>query len=201
VFVDFPETLRAGREYTVDFHYDGVPLETGRFGGIAFRKDPVGRHWINTACESRVAVPNDLTAVSNGRFIGKTDLGDGYTRWDWRINYPINSYNVSLNIGRYVHFADTLGDLTLDYYVLPGEFEPGASPGRHTHTGEEVGYVIEGMITVQQDGKPDVMKHPGEAFLIPAGAIHNAMNSGSGKARLVLTYIVEKGKPLATPAK
>ena len=52
-----------------------------------------------------VAIPNDLTDVSNGRFIGKTDLGDGYTRWDWRVHYPINSYNVSLNIGDYVHFA------------------------------------------------------------------------------------------------
>src|SRR5438105_2036957 len=51
VFIDFPETLRAGRVYSIDFYYSGNPLETGRFGGIAFRKDPVGRHWINTACE------------------------------------------------------------------------------------------------------------------------------------------------------
>jgi aminopeptidase N len=61
--------------------------------------------------------------VSNGRFIGKTDLGDGYTRWDWQVHYPINSYNVSLNIGKYVHFADRHGDLTLDYYVLPRSLE------------------------------------------------------------------------------
>jgi aminopeptidase N len=71
----------------------------------------------------RVAVPNDLVDVSNGRFLGKTDLGDGYTRWDWRIHYPINSYNVSLNIGKYVHFAEKMGDLTLDYYVLPANLE------------------------------------------------------------------------------
>jgi hypothetical protein len=38
VYVDFPDTLRAGREYTIDFHYSGTPRETGRFGGIAFRK-------------------------------------------------------------------------------------------------------------------------------------------------------------------
>jgi aminopeptidase N len=145
VFVDFPETLRSGREYSIDFHYSGTPLETGRFGGIAFRKDPDGNHWINTACEGegasiwwpnkdqwrdepegmdlRVAIPNILVDVSNGRFVGKTDLGDGYTRWDWRINYPINSYNVSLNIGRYEHFGEKHGDLTLDYYVLPGSLE------------------------------------------------------------------------------
>jgi len=41
----------------------------------------------------------------------------------WQIHYPINSYNVSLNIGDYVHFSDTLGDRTLDYYVLPGSLE------------------------------------------------------------------------------
>lgn len=145
VFIDFPEPLRAGREYAIDFFYSGQPLETGRFGGIAFRKDPAGEHWINTACEGegssiwwpskdqwrdepegmdlRVAIPNHLVDVSNGRFLGKTDLGDGYTRWDWRIHYPINSYNVSLNIGNYTHFGETMGDLTLDYYVLPGNLE------------------------------------------------------------------------------
>ena len=47
VFVDFPETLKAGREYTIDFHYSGNPLESGRFGAVAFRKDPAGQHWIN----------------------------------------------------------------------------------------------------------------------------------------------------------
>jgi aminopeptidase N len=145
VFVDFPETLKKGREYAIDFHYSGTPLETGRFGGIAFRKDPSGNHWINTACEGEgssiwwpskdqwrdepesmrlsVSVPNDLVDVSNGKFAGKTDLGDGYTRWDWQIHYPINSYNVSLNIGKYVHFSDRLGDLPLDYYVLAPNLE------------------------------------------------------------------------------
>jgi aminopeptidase N len=141
VFIDFPTTLLAGEVYTIEFHYSGMPQEQGRFGGMAFRKDPAGRHWINTACEGEgssvwwpskdqwrdepesmdlsVAIPNHLVDVSNGRFVGKTDLGDGYTRWDWRVHYPINSYNVSLNIGSYVHFEDRLGDLPLDFYVLP----------------------------------------------------------------------------------
>jgi aminopeptidase N len=145
VFVDFPETLEAGRVYEVDFHYSGTPREQGRFGGMAFRKDPAGRPWINTACEGEgasiwwpnkdqwrdevehmemsVAIPSDLVDVSNGTLKGKTDLGDGYTRWDWLIQYPINSYNVSLNIGAYVHFGDRLGDLPLDFYVLPENVE------------------------------------------------------------------------------
>jgi len=141
VYVDFPSPLRAGREYTIEFSYSGAPREQGRFGGLSFGKDPAGRHWITTASEDNgagvwwpnkdqwrdevermhisVAVPNDLMDVSNGRFMGKTDLGDGYTRWDWLVQYPINNYNVALNIGRYEHFTDRFGDLPLDYYVLP----------------------------------------------------------------------------------
>jgi aminopeptidase N len=145
VWVDFPETLRSGRTYSIDFHYSGTPKEQGRFGGISFEKDPAGRPWVFTACEDdgaaiwwpnkdqwrdevermdiSVSIPNDLVDVSNGRLIGKTDLGDGFTRWDWSVRYPINNYNVALNIGRYVHFADRLGDLSLDYYVLPENIE------------------------------------------------------------------------------
>jgi aminopeptidase N len=145
VFVDFPETLRAGRTYSIDFHYSGNPVETGRFGAIAFRKDPSGHPWINTACEGigasvwwpnkdqwrdevesmeiSVSIPNDLIDVSNGKFLGKTDLGDGYTRWDWLVQYPINNYDVSLNIGNYQHWADRLGDLPLDFYALPEDLE------------------------------------------------------------------------------
>jgi quercetin dioxygenase-like cupin family protein len=82
-----------------------------------------------------------------------------------------------------------------------GEFQPGASPGRHTHAGEEVGYVLDGTLLVEQEGKPPVTLKTGGAFIIPAGTIHNATNTGSGVAKILATYIVEKGKPLATPAK
>ena len=80
------------------------------------------------------------------------------------------------------------------------EFQPGASPGRHTHFGEEIGYVLEGTVSLEQQGKPTVTLGAGQSFLIPAGTIHNATNNGAGVARLLATYIVEKGKPLATPA-
>jgi aminopeptidase N len=145
VWVDFPETLRTGREYSIDFYYSGNPVESGRFGGITFKKDPAGHDWINTACEGQgasvwwpnkdqwrdevenmqisVSIPNGLVDVSNGKFVGKTDLGDGYTRWDWKVQYPINNYDVSLNIGNYEHFSDKLGDLSLDFYALPENLE------------------------------------------------------------------------------
>jgi quercetin dioxygenase-like cupin family protein len=79
------------------------------------------------------------------------------------------------------------------------EFQPGASPGRHTHPGEEIGYILDGKVLLEQDGKPAVTLNAGQAFLIPAGTIHNATNSGSGTARVLATYIVEKGKPMVTP--
>ena len=80
------------------------------------------------------------------------------------------------------------------------EFQPGASSGRHTHSGDEVGYILEGTVVIAQDGKPDVTLGPGKSFHIPAGTVHNATNSGSTGARVLATYLVEKGKPLATPA-
>jgi aminopeptidase N len=141
VFVDFPEMLEQGETYEIDFHYSGHPIESGRFGGMAFREDSLGNPWIFTACQNigaslwwpnkdqqpdevdsmtiSVTVPTGLTDVSNGRLLGAEDLGDGTTRYDYEIHYPINNYSVSLNIGDYTHFGDTLGDLTLDYYVKP----------------------------------------------------------------------------------
>jgi|SRR5258707_9797744 len=95
------------------------------------------------------------------------------------------------------------GDISVpgrEVITAVGEFQPGATPGRHTHSGEEVGYVLEGTLLLEQDGKAPVTLKAGGTFLIPAGTIHNATNSGTGTARILATYIVEKGKPLATPA-
>lgn len=80
------------------------------------------------------------------------------------------------------------------------EFQPGAAAGRHTHPGEEIGYVLDGQLLLEQDGKPAVTLHAGQTFLIPPGTVHNATNTGSTTGRVLATYIVEKGKPLATPA-
>lgn len=145
VFVDFPETLKKGRTYAIDFYYSGNPAQKGRFGGFTFDKDPSGRDWIYSACEGigasvwwpnkdqwqdevesmeiSVSAPSNLVDVSNGRFLGKKDLGDGYTQWNWKVHYPINNYDVAVNIGNYTHFSDRMGGLTLDYYVLPEHLE------------------------------------------------------------------------------
>jgi quercetin dioxygenase-like cupin family protein len=80
------------------------------------------------------------------------------------------------------------------------EFEPRATPGRHTHFGEEIGYVLEGTFLIEQEGKAPVTLKAGGTFLIPAGTIHNATNTGAVSGKILATYIVEKGKALATPA-
>ena len=80
------------------------------------------------------------------------------------------------------------------------EFPAGVAAGRHTHPGEEIGYVLDGQVLLEQDGKPAATLRAGQTFLIPAGTVHNATNTGSTTARVVATYLVEKGKPLATPA-
>jgi len=94
------------------------------------------------------------------------------------------------------------GDLSMaghEVVTAVAEFQPGGTVGRHTHPGEEVGYVLEGTIVLEQAGKAAVTLKAGQTFLIPAGTIHNA-TAGTGQARVLATYIVEKGKPLATPA-
>jgi aminopeptidase N len=146
VFIDFPEPLRKGREYAIAVHYSGTPQQQGRFGGFVFGRNPAsGKPWVFTACEGEgssiwwpskdqwrdepdsmdisVTIPSDLVDVSNGRLMGRTPLPDGFTRWDWRVHYPINSYNVSVNITDYAHFSETLGDLTLDYFVTPANLD------------------------------------------------------------------------------
>lgn len=79
--------------------------------------------------------------------------------------------------------------------------EPGASAGRHTHPGEEMSFVIEGEGEILIDGQPPLPIKAGEGFVIPAGAIHDAHNTGSVPIRMAAVYYIEKGKPLATPAK
>ncbi len=80
------------------------------------------------------------------------------------------------------------------------DFAPGAVAGRHTHPGEEIIYVLQGTLEYEVQGKPPMTLKAGEVLFIPAGTIHAARNVGSGIASELATYVVEKGKPLVTPA-
>ena len=81
------------------------------------------------------------------------------------------------------------------------EIDPGVAFGKHWHPGEEIVYVLEGLLEYKVEGKPPVTLKAGEVFFIPAGAIHEVKNVGSGNAAELAAYIVEKGKPLVVPAK
>lgn len=88
------------------------------------------------------------------------------------------------------------------YETIIGTVEapPNASIGRHSHHGVESGYVLEGEMALIVDGQPERILKPGESYQIPAGAIHDG-RSGPRGAKVIATYVVEKGKPFATPAK
>ena len=80
------------------------------------------------------------------------------------------------------------------------EFAPGVAAGKHTHPGEELGYVLEGTLQLEIVGQPPRTLNAGEAFFVPAGVVHDGKNIGTGAAKVLATYVVEKGKPVASPA-
>jgi quercetin dioxygenase-like cupin family protein len=85
--------------------------------------------------------------------------------------------------------------------VVRGEIDPGVSAPRHSHPGDEISYILEGEAELLIDGEAPRVVKAGEAFVIPAGKVHGARNPGGVPLRFVGVYVVEKGKPLATPAK
>jgi len=84
--------------------------------------------------------------------------------------------------------------------VAKVEIAAGGRAGRHTHPGDEISYVIEGEALLLIDGQPPRTVKAGESFLIPAGVVHDAHNVSNAPIKLVGVYVVEKGKPLASPA-
>jgi len=148
VFIEFNEELKKGKLDSIQFYYHGNPViaENAPWdGGFVWDKDKNGDHWVGVAVQGTgaslwypnkdhqsdepqeaqidIAVPNGLMNVSNGRFLGENDLGNGFTEWRWKVVNPINNYNIMINIGNYVHFSDKFNDLDLDYYVLPYNLE------------------------------------------------------------------------------
>lgn len=80
------------------------------------------------------------------------------------------------------------------------EVAPGGVAGWHTHPGDEISYITEGEATLLVAGQPPRKVAAGQGFVIPAGVVHNAQNDGAVPTKLVGVYVVEKGKPLASPA-
>ncbi|MBK8490312.1 MAG: M1 family metallopeptidase [Saprospirales bacterium] len=152
VFITFP-LQKAGTESQFRITYEGAPTEAPFApwqGGFVWSQDSNGSPWVGVACEGdgaslwwpnkdhlsdepdsmliSVLVPDPLQCISNGNLRSRTPNGRGYTRYDWFVSYPINNYNVTLNIGDYVHFSDTYQaadgtTMPLDYYVLSYNLE------------------------------------------------------------------------------
>ena len=85
--------------------------------------------------------------------------------------------------------------------VARAEFVPGGVAGKHTHPGEELGYVMDGTLELLVEGQPPKRLKKGDVFFVPAGVVHDGKNVGKGKAVVLATYVVEKGKPVATMVK
>lgn len=144
IFIKFPKKLQKGSLHQLKINYSGNPLVAKNApwdGGFVFASDTSGKPWIGVAVQGtgaslwypckdtqtdepdngasiKVAVPDGLMNVSNGRFLGSTKVKNGYTRWDWEVKNPINNYDITLNVGDYVHIHDNHKGLDIDYYVL-----------------------------------------------------------------------------------
>ncbi len=80
------------------------------------------------------------------------------------------------------------------------EIGPGGSAGRHTHPGIETGYLLEGEADLIVEGKPDQHLKAGDSYSIPAGVVHDAKVHGDKALKVLAVYVVDKTRPLASPA-
>lgn len=147
VFVQFPRQLGKGSRTFFRVYYQGHPREAPFppwDGGFVWTKDKYQRPWVGVACQGlgaslwwpckdhlsdepdsmgiSLTVPKPWMAVSNG-VLESTEEKEEHMRYNWKVHYPINTYNVTLYIGRYVHLEDTYQSptgktLELDHYVL-----------------------------------------------------------------------------------
>ena len=144
VFIDFPNNLFNNSENSIRFYYSGNPIIAKNApwdGGFVFKKDSNNKDFVGVACQGtgaslwfpckdsqsdepnegakiNIEIPNGLTAVCNGRLLGSLPKNNGFTQWNWQVKNPINSYNITVNIGDYVHFGENYKGLDLDFYVL-----------------------------------------------------------------------------------
>ncbi len=148
VFVSFPEKQLKGTKGMIRVEYGGMPQIAKNApwdGGFSYTADKQGYPWVGISCQGlgasvwwpnkdhlsdepdsmmiRAIVPADLKCIANGNLRAEKADIQGFKEFDWFVSYPINNYNVSLNIGRYTHLEDefTYSDgekLAIDYYVL-----------------------------------------------------------------------------------
>jgi quercetin dioxygenase-like cupin family protein len=89
-------------------------------------------------------------------------------------------------------------DGSYETVIMLVEMQPSFSPGLHTHPGFAAAYMLEGNLTVEEQGKPDKEIRAGESWHIQPGSVHQ-VKVGKEPAKVLAIYVVERGKPLATP--
>ena len=143
------EELPKDIEDSITVYWEGKPTESRNppwSGGISWGRDDLGDHYITTTCQGigasiwwankdhgadepdrgmniNITVPENLTAVSNGRLKKVDENKAGKTKtFRWQVTNPINNYAVNANIGNYVHWEDKYngegGNLDIQYWVL-----------------------------------------------------------------------------------
>jgi aminopeptidase N len=180
VFIHYPQPLEKSSRHSLKISYSGKPIVAARppwDGGFTWTTDSSGSPWVVVTCQGTgaslwwpnkdhqadepdsmlisVTVPKGLMDISNGRLRSTTELRDGWTRYDWFVSYPINNYNVTVNIGKYAHFADTFEkgeSLSLDYYVLPQNLEKAKEQFKQVKTMMEAYYKYFGPYPFIRDG-------------------------------------------------
>lgn len=75
-------------------------------------------------------------------------------------------------------------------------FPRGGSSGWHVHPGTEVAYLLSGEMELRSAGAPPRRMRPGDHFVMPRGRAHNGVTIGSRPAKVLVTYVVDKGVPV-----
>ena len=122
---------------------------------------------------------------------------------------PVNIATAQQQLPAATQQSATIKRTPLQKFDVPGtnhetvigmaEIVPNVNIGRHTHPGPESGYMVEGELVLYVEGQPEKTVTAGQSYQVPPGAIHDA-KSGPNGAKVLATYVVEKGKPLASPA-
>jgi aminopeptidase N len=152
LFIHFPKMLLPGEMHLLRVSYKGKPRIAPNppwDGGFVWKRDKNHNHWVGVACEHlgasswwpnkdhisdkpdsmliNIDVPEGYKAVANGTLRSTGSTEKGYERYSWFVSYPINNYNATFYMGKYVEFTDTLqtrnGSLLLRYNVLPYNLE------------------------------------------------------------------------------
>ena len=95
-------------------------------------------------------------------------------------------------------------DLAIPGYVgalVAVDIPVGAREGKHTHPGNLIGYVQEGVLTLDSEGKPTATYKAGDTFSVEPGKIHEGINNGTSPIKVLAAFVVEKGKPITSQVK